>query len=129
MRTKVAAVLLVLSGEKTIKQVCEETGLRPLQYYKLEERIIAAMISAVKLPEGRRKGGDPLTEATSLARRTEALRQEHRKMQTLVRLSRKLFRMTTGPRRATEHKKMAARKAPRPAPRTPPVAPPPIPKE
>ena len=92
---KVSVVLDVLSGEKTITQACKETGLKPLQYYKIEDRMVAAMLEAAKMPAVRGRRGNPMAEATTLAAQTEALRQEHRRMQSLLRISKKLFRRGT----------------------------------
>jgi molybdenum-dependent DNA-binding transcriptional regulator ModE len=89
---KVSLVLEVLSGEKSISQACKETGLKPLTYYKLEERLVGAMLEAAKMPilRGRRKS--PGAEAASLAEQTEELRQEHRRIKSLVRITKRLFR-------------------------------------
>jgi transposase-like protein len=90
-KAKVAMVLEVLSGEKAIAQACQETGLKPLQYYKLEEKMIRAMMAAALLPSGagRRRGTGAATAA--MAEETETLRQEHRRIKSLVRVSRKLL--------------------------------------
>jgi molybdenum-dependent DNA-binding transcriptional regulator ModE len=92
---KVSLVLEVLSGEKSIAQACKETGLKPLSYYKLEERMVGAMLDAAKMPvlRGRRKS--PMAEATSLSQQTEELRQEHRRIKSLVRITKRLFRQRT----------------------------------
>src|SRR5471030_1695841 len=91
-KAKVSLVLTVLSGEKSIAEACRETGLKPILYYKLEERMVRAMVAtaAMLALRGRRK--DPLREATSLAEETEQLRQEHRRLQSLMRISKKLLR-------------------------------------
>ena len=91
---KVSLVLQVLSGEKTITEACKETGIKPISYYKLEERMVRAMVAAAEMPalKGRRRK-DPLAEATSLAQETEQLRQEHRRLASLMRISGKLFRV------------------------------------
>jgi transposase-like protein len=92
---KVSLVLEVLSGEKSIAQACKETGLKPLQYYKIEDRMVQAMLGAAKMPAVRGKRRDPLAEATTLAQQTEELRQEHRRVKSLVRITKKLFRRGT----------------------------------
>lgn len=93
-KAKVSLVLQVLSGEKTITEACKETGIKPISYYKLEERMVRAMVAAAQMPsvKGRRRK-DPLAEATSLAQETEQLRQEHRRLASLMRISGKLFRV------------------------------------
>jgi hypothetical protein len=89
---KVSLVLSVLAGEKSIAEACRETGLKPLTYYKLEERMVRAMVATAKMPVLRGKRKDPLAEATSLAEETAQLRQEHRRLQSLMRISKKLLR-------------------------------------
>lgn len=91
-KAKVAAVLAVLSGEKAISEVCRETGLQPLQYYKLETRLVEAMVATAGMPSSGRRRRSPVAEAATLAEKTEQLRQEHRRMQCLLRVSRKLLR-------------------------------------
>ena len=92
-KAKVSLVLQVLSGEKSISGACKETGIKPVSYYKLEERMVKAMLAAAQMPALRGKRKDPLAEATSLAQETELLRQEHRRLASLLRISNKLFRV------------------------------------
>lgn len=92
-KAKVSLVLQVLSGEKTISAACKDTGIQPVQYYKLEEKMVQAMVLAAKMPPRRGRGKDPMVEASSLAEKTEELRQEHRRMQSLMRISRKLLNL------------------------------------
>jgi hypothetical protein len=96
---KVSVVLNVLAGEKSIAQVCKDTGLKPLQYYKLEEKMVQAMMLAAKAPPTRGRARNPLAEATNLAEKTDALRLEHRRLQSLMRMSRKLLKSGTRKRR------------------------------
>lgn len=92
-KAKVSLVLQVLSGEKSVSGACRETGLKPMGYYRLEDRLILGMLQAAKMPPVRgRRFRDPAAEANSLATETELLRQEHRQMQALVRVTKKLFR-------------------------------------
>lgn len=89
-KAKVMLVLQVLSGEKTINGACREIGLLPLQYYKLEDKMVRAMVETAMLPKGapRRDGAE---EIRTLSEETEALRQEQRRMQSLVRITRKVL--------------------------------------
>ena len=89
-KAKVSMVLQVLSGEKTIAEACRETGLKPIKYYKLEERMVQAMVATAKMPALRGKRKDPMTEMNDLATQTTELRQEHRRLQSLMRITRKL---------------------------------------
>lgn len=91
-KAKVSAVLEVLAGEKTISKACQESGLKPIAYYKLEERMIQAMLAAAAMPPRRGKRRDPALEASWLAEETETLRQEHRRLSALMRVSNKLFK-------------------------------------
>lgn len=100
-KAKVALVLEVLSGEKSIGAACQEAGVNILQYYKLEEKMLRSMLEAALMPSMRRRGPSPATEATTLAAETEALRAEHRRMRSLVRVSRKLLGLGTGKPRKT----------------------------
>jgi transposase-like protein len=95
-KAKVAMVLEVLSGEKPISKACQETGLKPLQYYKLEEKMVRAMLSAALLPSGSGRGRAPGIGTAAMAEETESLRQEHRRMKSLVRVSRKLLGLGAG---------------------------------
>jgi hypothetical protein len=75
---KVSLVLQVLSGEKTIAEACKETGLKPLQDYKIEDRMVQGMLQAAKLfrrgarktrknGPGRPKGPSPMETPTEPA--------------------------------------------------------------
>lgn len=97
-KSKVSLVLDVLAGEKSISEACRQTGIKPMQYYKLEERMVRAMFAAATVKPGRGRRKDPLAEASALATQTEDLRQEHRRLKSLVRVTKKLFR--TGRRKA-----------------------------
>ena len=99
-KAKVSIVLQVLSGEKSIAAVCKEAGMNALQYYKLEGKMISAMANAASLPTTRGKKRDPMEAAAELAQQTDQLRQEHRRMQSLLRVSRKLLKTRRrGPRK------------------------------
>ena len=100
-KAKVSVVLEVLAGETTIAEACRQAGVKPIHYYKLEERMVRAMVATAKLKPGRGRRKDPLAEATNLASETEALRQEHRRMQSLLRISKKLLRSGTRKPRKT----------------------------
>lgn len=113
-KAKVSLVLEVLSGEKTISAACRETGLKPLSYYKLEERMMRAMLAAAQMPALRGKRKDPLNEARSLAQETDQLRQEQRRLSSLLRISGKLLR--------TKGRKPRKNGPGRPKGTTPPVA-------
>ena len=89
---KVSLVLTVLSGEKSISEACRETGLKPLSYYKLEERMLRAMLASASMPSLRGRRKDPLSQASSLVEETAQLREEHRRLQSLMRISKKLLR-------------------------------------
>lgn len=92
-KAKVSLVLQVLSGEKSISEACRDTGLKPLSYYKLEERLLRGMLLAASMPRAARgRSKDPAKEANEIAAQTEELREEHRRMQSLVRITRRLFR-------------------------------------
>ena len=96
VKARVLAVLQSLSGEKTITEICRETGLKPLQYYKLESQMIGGMILAAESSVAGRRGRSPLLETSNLGERNRRLRQENLRMQAMLRLTRKLFK--TGPR-------------------------------
>jgi hypothetical protein len=110
-------------------------------YYRLEDRLILGMLQAAKMPPVRgRRSRDPAAEANSLAAETDLLRQEHRQMQALVRITKKLFRQggrrrrggPGRPRKDQPAPEAAAPKTPstptdRPAP-PPPTATPPSPR-
>jgi transposase-like protein len=95
-KAKVAMVLEVLSGEKSIAQACQETGLKPLQYYKLEEKMVRAMLATALLPSGAGRHQVTGAATAAMAEETESLRQEHRRMKSLVRVSRKLLGLGAG---------------------------------
>jgi hypothetical protein len=92
VKARVLAVLQALSGEKSITEICHETGLKPVQYYKLEDQMVKGMVMAAQasLTRGRRR--NPLAEARDLEDRNVTLRQENQRMQALLRLTRKLFK-------------------------------------
>lgn len=96
VKARVLAVLQSLSGEKTITEICRETGLKPIQYYKLEGQMINGMILAAQSNLAGRKGRSPLLETSALGRQNSRLREENLRMQAMLRLTRKLFK--TGPR-------------------------------
>lgn len=115
-RAKVAMVLGVLSGEKSIAEACREVGLKPVLYYKIEERMFRAMLSAAAMPPRKGKRRDPLAEATALSQETEALRLEHRRLQSLMRITRKLAGSKKGKRGPGRPRKADSE---RPAPEAP----------
>lgn len=94
VKARVLAVLQALSGEKTISQICEETGLKMVQYYKLESQMLKGMTMAAQssLEGGRRMS--TLAESSTLQERNQKLRQENLRVQSLLRLTKKLFKMT-----------------------------------
>ena len=96
VKARVIAVLQALSGEKTISELCQETGLKQIQYYKLEGQLLKGMVMAAEasLAGGRQR--NPLLESQDLAERNRRLRQEVLRTQSMLRLTRKLFK--TGPR-------------------------------
>jgi transposase-like protein len=98
VKARVLAVLQSLSGEKTIAEICQETGLKPIQYYKLESQMINGMIFAAQSSLARRKGLNPLMETSNLEERNRQLRQENLRVQSMLRLTRKLFRVGRKPR-------------------------------
>ena len=70
--------------------------------------MVRAMFAAATVKPGRGRRKDPLAEASALATQTEDLRQEHRRLKSLVRVTKKLFKTgrrkarKTGPRRPKE---------------------------
>lgn len=106
-KAKVMLVLQVLSGEKTINGACREVGLLPLQYYKLEDKMVRAMVETAMIPKGAPRR-DGVEEIRTLSEETEALRREQRRMQSLVRITRKVLGLKnrrprkTGPGRPRE---------------------------
>jgi hypothetical protein len=55
--------------------------------------MVSAMLEAARMPAARRsRRRDPSLEANLIATETEELRREHRRMQALVRVTKKLFR-------------------------------------
>jgi len=114
-KAKVSLVLQVLSGEKSISEACRDTGMKALSYYKLEERLLRGMFVAASMPGAMRgRSKDPAKEANQIAAQTEELRQEHRRMQSLVRITRRLFR-TGGARGGPKGPRKARTPAPAPA--------------
>jgi len=113
VKARVLAVLQSLSGEKTITEICRETGLKPIQYYKLESQMIGGMILAAQSSVAGRRGRSPLLETSDLGKRNLRLRQENLRMQAMLRLTRKLFKTGSrspknGPRRGRPPKALAA---------------------
>jgi transposase-like protein len=120
VKARVIAVLQALSGEKTISEICQETGLKQIQYYKLEGQLLKGMVMAAEasLAGGRRR--NPLLESQDLEERNRRLRQEVLRSQAMLRLTRKLFKTAprgpkNGPRRGRPPKAMAPAK-PEPTP-------------
>lgn len=94
VKARVLAVLQSLSGEKTISQICQETGLKMIQYYKLESQMLKGMMMAAQASlEGGRNRLSSLAESSSLQDRNQRLHQENLRMQSLLRLTKKLFKM------------------------------------
>ena len=115
VKARVLAVLQSLSGEKTITEICRETGLKPIQYYKLESQMIGGMILAAQSSVAGKKGRSPMLETADLGERNRRLRQENLRMQAMLRLTRKLFKtgsrgLKSGPRRGRPPKALVALK-------------------
>ena len=119
-KAKVLAVLQGLSGEKTIAQICRETGLKPMAYYKMEGQMVKAMMMAAQASSENGQKSKALLESDSLLSRNEALRKENLRIQSMLRLTKKLFR--NGPKRRRRGRK-PGRKPGRP-PKTNPANPP-----
>jgi hypothetical protein len=111
---KVAMVLSILAGERSISEACREMGLQPLSYYRLEERMLRSMLATAKMPARRGRQKDPLAESSELVSETEELRREHRRLQSLMRVTRKL---AAGPKRGPGRPRKAVSTPP--APETP----------
>lgn len=116
VKARVLAVLQALSGEKSVAEICRETGLQMIQYYKLEGQLVKGMVMAAEasLVKGRRR--NPLLESKDLEERNRRLRQEVLRSQAMLRLSRKLFKITGarrkyGPRMGRPPKTAAPEKA------------------
>lgn len=97
VKARVLAVLQTISGEKPVSQVCRETGLQLPQYYKLESQILKGMVLAAQasLTGGLKRNA--LLDSADLEERNRQLRQDNLRMQGLLRLTRKLFRMGRKP--------------------------------
>ena len=113
VKARVLAVLQALSGEKSVSEICRETGLQLIQYYKLEGTLLKGMVMAAEasLVRGRRR--NPLLESKDLEERNLRLRQEVLRTQAMLRLSRKLFKISgpgrkSGPRRGRPPKTAVA---------------------
>ena len=120
VKARVIAVLQALSGEKTVSEICEETGLKQLQYYKLEGQLLKGMIMAAEASLAGGRTRNPLLESQDLEERNRRLRQEVLRSQSILRLTRKLFKMgprtpKNGPRRGRPPKALSAPK-PEPTP-------------
>ena len=98
VKARVLAVLQALSGEKSITEICEQTGLKQVQYYKLEGQMIQGMVLAAQSSLTGRRGRSPLAASASLEDRNQKLREENLRVQSLLRLTRKLFRSGRKPR-------------------------------
>lgn len=96
VKARVIAVLQALSGEKTVSEICQETGLKQIQYYKLEGQLLKGMVMAAEASLAGGRARNPLLESKDLAERNRLLRQEVLRSQSMLRLTRKLFK--TGPR-------------------------------
>lgn len=112
VKARVLAVLQALSGEKTVAEICRETGLQMIQYYKLEGQLMKGMVMAAEASLARGRRRNPLLESKDLEERNRRLRQEVLRSQAMLRLSRKLFRITgnrrkPGPRRGRPPKTAA----------------------
>jgi transposase-like protein len=99
VKARVLAVLQAISGEKAISQICRETGLQLPQYYKLESQILKGMVMAAQasLTGGLKRNA--LMDTADLEARNRQLRQDNQRMQGLLRLTRKLFRMGRKPQK------------------------------
>lgn len=97
VKARVMAVLLGLSGEKTLSDICQETGLKAIQYYKLEAQLLKGMVMAAEASLQAKRGRRPLLDA-NLEERNNRLRRENLRMQAMLRLTRKLFK-ASGKRR------------------------------
>jgi hypothetical protein len=116
-KAKMVLVLGVVSGNQTISDACRESGLKAISYYKLEERLMGGMYQAALMPPGRRgrPSKDLASEANQIAAETEELRREYRRMQSLVRITRRIFR-TKGPTNGAAPPKKKNATAPTPPP-------------
>ncbi len=96
VKARILAVLQALWGEKTVSEICQETGLKQIQYYKLEGQLLKGMVMAAEASLCGGRARNPLWESRDLEERNRRLRQEVLRSQSILRLTRKLFKM--GPR-------------------------------
>lgn len=123
VKARVMAVLQALSGEKGITEICQETGLKQVQYYALETQMLKAMVMAAQASVQGRKG-NLWQESHTLEDRNRKLRQDNRRMQALLRLTKKLFKMGPRVRKPRKWEKKLPMGATKPDPMTgsPPAA-------
>jgi hypothetical protein len=101
-RRRCLMILTVLSGERSVSDVIEETGVSRQLYYQLEERALRAMLSAL-LPSGASESVSLADSAPKKIAELEAkvtrLERDKRRSERLLFLTRKMVRrgpMTTG---------------------------------
>ena len=88
-RRRCLMILSVLSGERPVTEVVEETKMSRQTYYHLETRALRAMLAAL-LPAG----GESTSQAESQARRVEELEEKVKKLEQDKRRSDRLLFLT-----------------------------------
>jgi len=88
-RRRCLMILSVLSGERPVTEVVEETKMSRQTYYHLETRALRAMLAAL-LPAG----GESTSQAESQARRVEELEEKVRRLEQDKRRSDRLLFLT-----------------------------------
>src|SRR5688500_1112455 len=79
---RINAVMAVQQGQKTVEQAAQELGISRMHYYRLEERILAGALQAVR-PRKRGPKQDPYDTALSEVRAQLAQSERERELQAL----------------------------------------------
>lgn len=92
-RRAAAVILEVVSGERGAYEAAEAVGISPMRYYALEGRALQGMVTALEpRPRGPR-GPRPEEALRRVEAEKERLRREVGRLQSLLRLVRKGYRL------------------------------------
>lgn len=101
---RVLMLLSVLSGERSVTEVIEETGITRQTYYNLEERALRAMLAA--LAGSCRTDDDPMkSELENLRAKLSRAESGRRRLERLLMLTRKVVKKGLMTTRKTKHRR------------------------
>lgn len=86
---KLEIVLQGLSGDKSVRQICQEHQITPPLYYQLRQQALQGMLESLKPKKRGRKSRQPDPEKKALIQENQRLLKEKMQVQHLLNIARR----------------------------------------